>query len=113
MAIDIACCGLDCAACPAYHGAERLTMAERQVVADKWSIEFGGEFRAEEIDCVGCASEGRHIPHCESQCEIRMCGIAKAVATCAECGDYGCAKLAGFLMGVPDARANLEARRLT
>jgi len=111
VAIDIAYCGLDCSACPAYHAAERLTMAERQVVADKWTIEFGGEFKAEEIDCVGCTHEGRHIPHCESQCEIRKCGIEKAVATCAECIDYGCDKLAGFLANVPEATANLEARR--
>jgi len=33
-------------------------------------------------------------------------------AECAECADYGCDKLAGFLANVPDAAANLEARRL-
>jgi hypothetical protein len=38
--------------------------------------------------------------------------MAKAVATCAECADYGCDKLAGFLASAPEARANLEARRL-
>jgi Protein of unknown function (DUF3795) len=112
VAIDSAYCGLDCVACPAFHAAERLTMAERKAVADKWTIEFGGEFKAEEIDCVGCTHDGRHIPHCESQCEIRRCGMAMAVATCAECADYGCAKLAGLLADFPEARANLEARRL-
>jgi hypothetical protein len=35
----------------------------------------------------------------------------RAVASCAECFDYGCDKLAGFLTTVPEAMANLEARR--
>jgi hypothetical protein len=112
VVMEIAYCGLDCAACPAYHAAERLTMDERQAVAEKWTVEFGGSFKAEEIDCVGCTAEGTHIPHCESQCEIRQCAIAKGVSpSCAECADYGCAKLAAFLANVPDAKANLEARR--
>jgi hypothetical protein len=110
--MDIAYCGLDCAACPAYHAAERMTMAERQDVADMWTAKYGGTFVAEEIDCVGCTQEGRHIPHCENQCEIRKCAIEKAVATCAECAEYGCARIAGMLADVPEARANLEARRL-
>jgi hypothetical protein len=44
-------------------------------------------------------------------CEIRKCGRARSVATCAECPDYACDKLAAFLKNVPEARANLEARR--
>jgi hypothetical protein len=109
--MDIAYCGLDCGACPAYHAAERLTMPERQGVADLWAAKYGGTFIAEEIDCVGCTHEGRHIPHCEDQCEIRKCAMAKSVATCAECADYGCAKVAGLLDSVPEAKANLAARR--
>ena len=61
---------------------------------------------------MGCAHEGRHAPYC-GQCDIRKCGDEKAVATCAECADYGCEKLAAFLVNVPDAKANLEARRLS
>jgi hypothetical protein len=109
--MDIAYCGLDCAACPAYHAVERLTVEERQDVADKWSVEFGGTHTVADIDCAGCTHEGHHATYCESGCEIRKCGIEKAVATCAECADYGCDKLAGFLAGVRDAKANLEARR--
>jgi hypothetical protein len=113
VVIDIAYCGLDCGACPAFHAAERLTLAERTAVAEKWTVEFGGINTADDIDCAGCTHEGRHAPYCESGCEIRTCAMAKAVATCAECADYGCDKLAAFLANVPDARANLEARRLT
>jgi hypothetical protein len=112
MAIDIAYCGLDCGTCPAFHASERLTMAERQDVADMWTAKYGGTFTAVEIDCVGCTHEGVHIPHCEDQCEIRKCAMAMAVPTCAECADYGCTKVAGLLADVPEAKANLEARRL-
>ena len=111
MAMEIAYCGLDCGACPAFHAVERLTVEERQAVADKWNVEYGGEHKVEDIDCVGCTHEGKHAPYC-SVCEIRLCGIDKAVATCAECADYGCATLTGFLANVPDALANLEARRM-
>ncbi|HEX7491473.1 MAG TPA: DUF3795 domain-containing protein [Candidatus Limnocylindrales bacterium] len=110
MAIDIAYCGLDCAACPAFHAVERLTVGERQAVADKWNGEFGGTHTLADIDCLGCTHEGRHAPYC-SECEIRKCGAEKAVATCAECSDFNCARLSGFLANVPEARSNLEASR--
>lgn len=110
MAIDIAYCGLDCGACPAFHATERLTPDERQAVADKWNVEFGPGHTVADIDCAGCTHEGRHAPYC-SECDIRKCGEEKAVATCAECTDFDCDKLAGFLANVPEARANLEARQ--
>lgn len=109
--MDLAYCGLDCAACPAYHAVERLTVEQRRAVAEKWNVEFGGNHTFVDIDCPGCAAvEGHHPPYC-AMCEIRKCAAAKAVATCAECSDYGCETLAGFLANVPDATANLEARR--
>jgi hypothetical protein len=110
--MELAYCGLDCAACPAFHAAERLTMDERRAVADKWNVEFGGSHTAADIDCLGCTHEGRHAPHCETGCEIRRCGAGKDVATCAECTDYVCLQLSAFLTNVPEARANLEALRL-
>jgi hypothetical protein len=115
VAIDVAYCGLDCGTCPAFHAAERLTIEERQAVADEWNIEFAGRFgkihTVASIDCVGCTHEGPHAPVCESRCDIRKCGIAKEVATCAECAGYACATLAGFLDYFPEAKTNLEARR--
>jgi hypothetical protein len=113
LTTEIAYCGLDCGECPAFHAVERLTLDERQAVADKWNVEFGGSHTVEAIDCVGCTHAGKHSPHCENSCEIRKCGLEKAVTTCAECADYGCEKLAGFLANVPPAKANLEARRLS
>jgi hypothetical protein len=108
---ELAYCGLDCAACPAFHAVERLTVEERQAVADKWNVEFGGGHTVADIDCPGCTvADGHHAPYC-SDCGIRKCALVRAVATCAECPDYGCDQLAGFLANVPEAKANLEARR--
>lgn len=111
MVIDIAYCGLDCGACPAFHAAERLTVEERQAVADKWNVDFGGTHTVADIDCVGCSHEGKHAPYCDTMCDVRGCAVAKAVETCAECGEYGCDKLAAFLAMAPEAKVNLEARR--
>ena len=86
-------------------------MEERQAVADEWNVEFDGIHSTADIDCVGCTHQGHHAPYCESDCEIRKCGVEKAVLSCAECADYDCGKLAGFLANVPDAKVNLEARR--
>jgi hypothetical protein len=109
--IDIAYCGLDCGACPAFHAGERLTMDERRAVAEQWNVEFGGNHTAADIDCVGCTHAGVHAPHCEYGCDIRKSASARGVATCAECPEYMCETLSGFLANVPDAKANLEARR--
>jgi hypothetical protein len=107
----IAFCGLDCAACPAYLAAERLSMDERQKIADQWVKEFNAQVSAADIDCVGCmVKDGTHIGHC-SECAIRLCGLERGLANCAVCSDYGCDKLEGFLKNVPHARTNLEALR--
>lgn len=107
----IAFCGLDCAACPALFAAKKLTMEERQKVADDWAKQFNASIKAEDIDCVGCtAREGAHIGHC-SVCEIRLCGLGKGVSTCADCPQFACSKLEGFFTMAPAARENLAALR--
>ncbi len=108
----IAFCGLDCAACPALYGAKKLSIADRQKVADEWSKQFNASFKAEDIDCVGCTvREGKHVGYC-SMCEIRLCGLGKGVSTCADCPEYACAKLEGFFKNAPAAKENLAALRV-
>ena len=107
----IAFCGLDCAACPAFFASTRLSLEERQKVADQWSKEFNASIRAVDVDCVGCtASEGVHVGHC-GVCEMRKCGLEKGLSTCAICPDFACAKLEGFFKAVPAAKANLMELR--
>jgi hypothetical protein len=111
MVLDIAYCGLDCGACPAYHAVERLTVDERQAVANEWNATYGGSHTVADIDCAGCQHDGRHAPHCESMCEIRICAREQAVETCAECAAYACGRLTDFFGMAPEAKPNLEARR--
>jgi hypothetical protein len=107
----IALCGLDCAACPALFASKRLSMEERQKVADQWSMEYNASVKATDVDCVGCTTrEGVHIGHC-SVCEIRLCGLARGLATCADCSEFACCKLEGLFKMVPAAKANLMALR--
>jgi hypothetical protein len=107
----IAFCGLDCAGCPALFASKRLSMDERQKVADQWSKEYNAAIEAADVDCVGCtAREGVHVGHC-SVCEMRLCGLAKGLSTCAACPEFACSKLEAFFKAVPVARANLMELR--
>jgi hypothetical protein len=107
----IAVCGLDCAACPAFHASEKLSIAERQKIADQWSKEYNGSFKATDIDCVGCTTkDGVHIGYC-SACQIRLCGQEKGYASCAQCPQFSCEKLEGFFKNAPQARDNLAKLR--
>jgi hypothetical protein len=103
----IAFCGLDCAACPALFASRRLSMEERRKVADRWSKEYNASIEAADVDCVGCTErEGVHIGHC-SMCEMRLCGMAKGLVTCADCSEFACSKLEGLFKMVPVAKDNL------
>ncbi|MBI4871590.1 MAG: DUF3795 domain-containing protein [Candidatus Riflebacteria bacterium] len=107
----ISMCGLDCAGCPAFLARLNNDQALREKTAVEWSAQFQCDFKAADINCVGClVREGAHIGHC-SECEMRLCGLAKGVKNCAHCGDYPCAPLSKFLEMVPPAKANLEEVR--
>jgi hypothetical protein len=113
MAKMFAMCGLDCAACPALIAHQTDDQALRTKTAADWSRQFGVEIPPEQVNCVGCLKlKGVHIGHC-SECEIRQCGMARHVKSCALCDDYGCATISKFLDQVPPAKANLETLRRT
>lgn len=46
-------------------------------------------------------------------CQIRLCGIGRGFSTRAECPEFACQKLEGFMASVPAARSNLESLRRT
>ncbi|NLT74918.1 MAG: DUF3795 domain-containing protein, partial [Planctomycetes bacterium] len=85
MAMLLAMCGLDCAACPALIAHRTDDEALRVKTAAEWSKQFGVEIPPERVDCVGCLKlEGVHIGHC-GECEIRQCGLDRHVKSCALC----------------------------
>lgn len=104
-------CGLICTECPAYLATVNDDDAERQRVAEAWSKQFGGDFKASDINCDGCLSRGARVfSHC-NECEIRKCGMERGVVNCAYCEDYPCEKLSAFLANVPAAKETLEKER--
>ena len=109
----IAYCGLNCAECPAYLATQSGDPAALERVVAEWRVAFNApDMTAESIICDGClvTDGGRLAGYC-SMCEIRTCAIERAVANCAFCADYGCAKLEGFLAQAPAARETLEQLR--
>ena len=107
MAKLYAFCGLDCSVCPAYVATQKDDLEAKIKLAEQWSKEYSSVIKPEEINCDGCAVEGRHIGYC-GMCEIRICGIKKSVENCAFCDEYKCEKLSKFHDMVPDACNNLE-----
>ena len=104
-------CGINCSACPALIAYKKNDDELRKKTAVEWSKMFQAEFKPEDVNCVGCSIEGRHIEFCESMCEIRPCARTKDLSTCAECDEYACEKLSKFIANVPDAKSRLEKLR--
>lgn len=107
----ISYCGLTCTQCPAYIATRDDNDELRKKTADGWSKEFKAEIKPEDINCDGClVAEGRHIAYC-GMCEIRKCGMERAVENCAHCADYACQKLSDFFEKAPAARTKLDGVR--
>ena len=108
----IACCGLNCAACEAYRATKSNDQVELEKIAAKWRAEYNSpDITVAQVTCLGCNNTtGPWCGHC-SDCEIRDCAQARGYATCAECSDYPCETLTGFLSMVPPAREALEKLR--
>jgi len=105
-------CGLVCTDCPAYVATQAGDQAALEQVAAQWREEYNApNITVESVICDGCLiDEGRKCGHC-AECEIRACGVERAVVNCAYCDDYGCEKIERFFGFVPDARAVLDEIR--
>ena len=112
MSEMIACCGLNCAACEAYLATAANDQVELEKIAEKWRAEYNApDITVAQVSCLGCSnSTGPWCGHC-GDCDIRACAQGRGYATCAECAEYPCELLSGFLELVPPARANLEKLR--
>ena len=104
-------CGLDCSKCDAFIATAKNDDALRVATAEKWSKAFNAQLKPADINCSGCQSDGVKLGYCEHMCEIRKCAVSRGVATCADCGEYGCETLEGMLAHAPQAREALEALR--
>jgi hypothetical protein len=112
MAILFGCCGNDCSACEAFLATRSNDQQSLESVAANWRREYQNPaFTADNVRCDGCLSQSSVHPAWCGQCPIRACAHQQAVANCAVCPDYGCAKIAGFTARNPQMRANLDALR--
>ena len=105
---NFAFCGLNCGMCPAYLATAAGSMEQREKVAAEWSVQFGAEIKPEDINCLGCKSEGPFFNFCE-KCEIRICAKRKALPNCGHCQDYACSKLDHIFQAMPIAKDILDA----
>ncbi|MGD9201560.1 MAG: DUF3795 domain-containing protein [Chitinispirillia bacterium] len=104
--IMLAHCGLDCSQCDAYLATFKNDSELKTQTAEKWSAQYGGNFKAQDINCMGCRSDGPHFSHC-SNCEIRSCSFSKGYENCGQCPDFSCQKVEHVLKHDPGARHRL------
>ena len=111
MTVMLACCGLNCAECPAYLAKLNDDDEQRLSALEKWSTP-DYPLTKEDINCDECKSEGgAHFKFCDT-CSVRKCVIEKGVETCAHCDDYICNTLEEWLSHAGDGpREILEKLR--
>jgi hypothetical protein len=111
MAKMIAYCGMDCSECPAYVATQTKNEGMKKQVAEFMNQKLGAKYTAADINCDGCTTDKKLVPHCRA-CEARTCGVGRKVANCAVCKDFECGKLTKlYTMIPPTARQNLQALR--
>jgi hypothetical protein len=84
-------CGYSCHLC----GARSKDPKTRQQLVDGWRKYFGHQnYTAENVQCDGCRSKGRHA---DQQCTVRPCAEEKGIKSCAVCDEFACAKIRPLL----------------
>jgi hypothetical protein len=85
----LALCGYRCDLCQFYTKNIKSEKDKERVSKDFNRI-FGYYVKPEDVECVGCKNEGKHI---ESGCTVRPCALKKGVENCAHCSGFICDKL--------------------
>ena len=107
----VGCCGIVCSDCPVLLATRKNDDAERQRVAEIFTKQYGKEYKAEDINCDGCLSDGSRIFSYCSVCEIRKCGKERSVANCGSCADYPCERLSKLFAEYGKAKETLDEIR--
>ena len=85
----IACCGVDCAECPAYIAARDENNDLRAATAALWARQLETAVEPEYINCKGCQQEELHLGYC-AICKVRECCMHRGLDNCAHCDSYIC-----------------------
>lgn len=108
----IAYCGLVCTDCPGYLATQANDLPALERLAAQARDEYGmADATVESTMCDGCLSGSNRLCGYCFECQVRACGLARGMANCAHCADYGCDKLEAFWAMAPGARTNLDSIR--
>jgi hypothetical protein len=108
----IAYCGLVCTACPAYVATQANNWDALERLAAHAREAYGQpDATAESTMCDGCLTGSSRLCAYCTVCDVRACARTLNLANCAQCADYGCAKLQAFWGMAPEARTTLDAIR--
>ena len=102
----LAHCGIDCSECEAYLATINNNDQLRTKTAQEWSKLYGVTMKAQDINCMGCQSEGPYLSHC-NDCKIRSCSSGKGYSNCGKCPDFSCDTVENILKHVPGAKERL------
>ena len=109
MYVLIAYCGLDCSKCEARLATVNDDDGLRTKVAKEWSELNNVEITPDQINCMGCRTEGVKTPYCDGMCPIRRCALERNHETCRDCSEMSTCRKVGIVIDNND-----EARqRLT
>ncbi len=105
----IAFCGLNCTECPAYIGTQEEDEILLKKTAKRWST-AKHKIESSDILCDGCASPGKRLASICAECQVRICGVGKAIENCGFCDDYPCQTLETVWkwLRTPKAKARLD-----
>ncbi len=82
-------CGYRCDLCQLYTKNIK-SEKDKQRVSQEFNRIFGSNIRPEDVECVGCKNEGKHVA---PSCPVRLCALKKGVENCAHCSEFICDKL--------------------
>jgi len=77
--------------------------------ASRWST-AEQKIEPSDILCDGCPSSGKRMACFCAECQVRICGVGKAVENCGFCDDYPCQALKKVWkwLRTPKAKARLD-----
>jgi len=107
----VAYCGIICSDCPVFKATKKNDDAERKIVAELWTKQYGREYKIEDINCDGCLTDGPTVFSYCSTCEIRKCAQERNVENCSHCEEYACERLSKLLNEYPSAKEVLDGIR--
>jgi len=95
-------CGYRCDLCQ-FYTKNIKSEKDKERVSQDFNRIFGYYVKPEDVECVGCKNEGKHVA---ASCSVRRCALEKGVENCAHCSEFICDKLKGKIDFIEDFLRN-------